>query len=87
MLTISNPAATRMSQLLATKTDDTVLRIVRRKRRMRLRWSLVRSDDRTFAHDGRVVLVLDGQVSESLSRRNLDLRKTTAGPRLTLRSN
>ena len=87
MLTISNPAAARMSQLLATKTDDTVLRIVRRNRRMRLRWSLLRSDDRTFAHDGRVVLVLDGEVSESLSRQNLGLRETTAGPRLTLKSN
>jgi hypothetical protein len=52
---------------------------------MRLSWSLERPDDRTFEHDGRVVLVLDGHVSESLSRRKLDVRQTAEGPRLTLK--
>jgi hypothetical protein len=74
-----------MAQLLTAKADDAVLRIIRRKDRLRLRLSLVRPGDQTFAHDGRVVLALDERMRRSLSRRQIDIRQTNGGPRLRLK--
>jgi hypothetical protein len=75
-----------MAHLLKAKADDSVLRIIRRKQRLRLRLSNVRSGDQTFAHDGRVVLALDQRIGTSLSLRQLDVRQTDTGPRLRLKS-
>jgi len=86
MLKVSTPAAQRMAHLLSPKEDDAVLRIVRDKGRMRLRVSLVRPGDQTVTHDGRIVLALDERMDRSLSKRQLDLRQTDAGPRLNLRT-
>jgi hypothetical protein len=86
MLKVSTPAAVQLAHLLHPKAGDAVVRIVRRKNRLRLRWSLVRPGDETFAHDGRVVLALDDRMRRSLSKRQLDVRQTDAGPRLRMKT-
>lgn len=84
MLSISDPAAARMTDLLVPRADDAVLRIVRRDGRYRLRVSRVLPGDQTFAHAGRVVLALDEQTKKSLAQRSLGLRHSATGPRLNL---
>jgi hypothetical protein len=86
MLTISSSAAARMAHLLSVKDNQDVMRIIRRDDRLRMQVSKLRPGDQTFVHDGRVVLALDQLLNKSLSRRELDLRQTTAGPRLRLKS-
>jgi Fe-S cluster assembly iron-binding protein IscA len=86
MLTISTPAAARMAQLLSAKAENKVMRIIRRDDRLRMQVSLLRPGDQTFVHDGRVVLALDQLLNKTLSRRELDLRQTHAGPRLRLKA-
>lgn len=85
MLKVSTPAAAQLAQLLNPRANDAVVRIIRRKNRLRLRWSLVRPGDQTFAHDGRVVLALDDRMGKSLSKRQLEVRQTDAGPRLRMK--
>jgi hypothetical protein len=86
MLTVTNPAGVRLAHLLETKAEDAVLRIFSRKRKFRLGVGHLRPDDRTFAHDGRVVLVLGARMSKSLAQHQLDIRETKKGPRLSLKS-
>jgi hypothetical protein len=74
-----------MAQMLNTKPDNAVLRIVQDDRRMRLRLSVVRRGDQTFLHAGRVVLALDRNVGETLSLGQVCVRKTVNGPRLRLK--
>jgi hypothetical protein len=84
MLTVTEQAGARLIQLLAASEDQSVLRIVQRDRRMRLRRDRARPHDSTFAHAGRVVLVLDEEISNRLAAGRLDIRQTDAGPRLKL---
>lgn len=86
MLKVSTPAAVQLAHLLNPRSGDAVVRIIRRKNRLRLRWSLVRPGDQTFAHEGRVVLALDERMRRSLSKRQLDVKQTDAGPRLRMKS-
>jgi hypothetical protein len=74
-----------MAHLLVAKPGDSVLRIVREDRRMRLRLGTVRPGDQTFAHDGRVVLALDEGIGTRLTGSRLDVRETDEGPRLRLK--
>jgi hypothetical protein len=75
-----------MAQLLKTRPGDAVLRIIRDHDRLRLRVGVLSPGDQTFAHKGRVVLVLDQRVSKDLALRHLDLREASTGPRLRLKS-
>ncbi|MGH7127415.1 MAG: hypothetical protein ACREIV_02515 [Planctomycetaceae bacterium] len=86
MLTVTESAGTRLSGFLRKSADETVIRIVRRRKRLKLRRDHQRPDDTTFIHDGRIVLVLDGRISDALAFRTLDVRQTERGPRLTLKS-
>ena len=85
MLTVTEQAGARIVQLLAEAGNESVLRIVRRKRRMRLRRDHARPEDARFTHDGRLVLVLDEDISQRLTAGTLDIRQTDEGPRLKLR--
>jgi hypothetical protein len=85
MLTVTEQAGARLVQMLGESPSESVVRIVRRRRRLKLRRDRARPDDATFAHAGRVVLVLDEQVSQSLASRILDIRQTETGPRLRLK--
>ncbi len=86
MLTVTNPAGVRLAHLLETKAENAVLRIFTRKRRLHLGVGRLRPDDRTFAHDGRVVLVLNARMSRNLAQHKLDVRETKLGTRLSLKS-
>jgi hypothetical protein len=86
MLKVSPPAAARMANLLTAKSDQAVLRIVRRHDRLRLTTGVLRPGDETFAHEGRVVLAIDRRIARSLSLRQLEIRQTPTGPRLRLKS-
>lgn len=86
MLTVTENAGARLTELLGESADDTVVRVVRRKRRLKLRRDRVRANDAQFSHDGRVVLVLDEQISKRLSSRTLHVRQTKDGPRLSLKT-
>ena len=85
MLKVSSRAAERMAHLLNAKSDEVVLRIIRRDNRLRMGFGHLRPGDQTFVHQGRVVLALDERVGKSLSLRQLDLRETKRGLRLRLK--
>ena len=85
MLTVTETASARLGELLSDSPQDEVMRIVRPNRRARMRRDHARPDDTVFTHNGRVVLVLDGAVADSLAARTLDLRQATTGPRLRLK--
>ncbi len=85
MLTVTAIAAERLSLLLNDTSLDRAVRIVRRKQGLKLRRDFARSGDTTFAHQGRVVLVLDARMAESLTTRTLDVRETEGGPRLRMK--
>jgi len=86
MFNISVPAAQRMNELLLSRGELAILRIVRRAGRFRLCVSQVREGDNTFAHGGKDLLVLDGAIHKLLTGRSLNTRDTAAGPRLKLAS-
>lgn len=86
MLKISPTAAARMADLLTAKSDNAVLRIVRRDDRLHLQTGRLRPGDETYAHEGRVVLAIDPRVAKSLTLRQLDLRETSTGPRLRMKA-
>lgn len=84
MFNISVPAAHRMNELLRSKDELAILRIVRRAGRFRLCVSQVREGDNTFAHGGRDLLVLDRATHQMLRGHSLNTRNTPAGIRLSL---
>jgi hypothetical protein len=86
MLQVSDRAAERMAHLLNAKSDDAVLRIIRREERLRMQFGQLLPGDQTFAHQGRIVLAIDQRIGKSLSLRHLELRETEAGPRLKLKT-
>ncbi len=86
MLNVTNPASARLAHLLESKGAAAVARIFFRKQKFRLSVGALRPDDRTYAHEGRVVLAIDASISRSLTKHKLDVRETTAGPRLRLKS-
>jgi hypothetical protein len=87
MLTLTQTAGARLTELLAGSSDETIVRIVRRKGRLKLRRDLERAGDVTFAHEGRVVLSLNPKMSKELSRRTLDVRAIrNSEPRLSFKT-
>jgi hypothetical protein len=74
-----------MAHLLSARPERAVLRIVDRDQRLRLRLGIVRPDDQTFEHDGRVVLAINEHLGKKLDRRRIELRETNDGPRLRLK--
>jgi hypothetical protein len=85
MLIMTSPAGARLAHLLESKGDAAVARIFIRKQKFRLGVGAVRPDDRTFAHEGRVVLAINARMAKSLAQHRLDVRQTAAGPRLNLK--
>ena len=86
MMTLTQTAGARLTKLLDGSPEDSVVRIVRRSGRLKLRLDHERSGDITFAHEGRTVLTLNQQISRELSKRTLDVRPKIAGPRLSFTS-
>jgi len=86
MLIVTTPAGARLAHLLESKGDSAVARIIYRKEKFRLGVGAVRPDDRTFAHEGRVILAIDARIAKSLAQHQLDVRETKTGQRLRLKS-
>lgn len=86
MLTLTTSAAARLSSLLSGASLDRAVRLVRQNERLKIRRDQARAGDTTFAHEGRVVLVLDARMAKSLQSRTLDVRETDRGPRLRMTS-
>jgi hypothetical protein len=87
MLTVTSGAGMRLLGKLAHKgaTDDVAMRFKRRPGGWTLGLDHARASDTAIMHEGRLVLLLDEQVSRAMSDRTLDVTDTEAGPRLTLR--
>lgn len=85
MLTLTDPACTRLSEILDDYPDDVVARIILTDGGLKLRRGTPRPGDEVFEHEGRPVLLLDERVSERLENKTLDIRQTENGPKLRFR--
>lgn len=87
MLNVTVPARDRLSFKLSSRkaAEDVAMRVTRKPGGWRLRPDHARPADTAITHEGRIVLLLDEQVSRRMTRRTLDVVETDAGPRLTLR--
>lgn len=89
MLNVTKPAFDRLCDRLdRKKADDNVaLRFTRREGGWKLGPDRLRPGDVTFDHEGRSVLLLDETAAKAMANMTLDVRDTSAGPRLRLRRN
>lgn len=85
MLTLTESAGTRLTQLLSENPDDTVVRLVPAQNGLALELSAVQSGDVTVAHGERTVLAMGAEVNEALADKTLDVQETEQGVQLTLR--
>lgn len=67
-------------------SNDEAYRFIRKKGGWKLRISGVQPDDRLLAHNGRNVLLLDGNVLRKMTKLTLDCTSLDSGRRLTLRA-
>lgn len=84
MLTISQPAYERLSEMLADRPEDVAVRLVLDQGRTRVRPGRRRQGDQILEHNGRTVLLLDERVARHLQERTIGIRQTAEGPRLRL---
>lgn len=88
MLSVTEAACTYLTQLLEKSTiaDDTAVRIVPSTQGdLKLRLDTPRSDDTTFDHAGRTVLLLDAQIAQRLVESTLDVEDADEGFKFVLR--
>lgn len=88
MLKVTTAALDRLSQKLDNKkaADEAALRFTRKPGGWRLQIDDPRPADKAFTHEGKKVLVMDGEVSQAMANMTLDVEKTGGGPRLRLLS-
>lgn len=86
MLTMTEAAGARLTNLLSSKSIGAVARIVQQSERLHLRVGTLRDGDQTFSHHGQVVLAIDSEIARTLSLRELDLCTTGRGARLRIKS-
>lgn len=86
MFNVSKAAVARVAEELdrLKASTDRVVRFFREKGAMHLRLSQINPDDQGFAHQGRVVLVVDRGLAEQLDQRTLDVKDTPSGTKLCL---
>lgn len=87
MLTVTTAAAAHLAQMLgaAEAPDDVAVRFVVEGSSLALTLDRPGPGDATFDHSGRMVLLLDEDVSELLADNTLDVEQTDAGSKLELR--
>jgi hypothetical protein len=86
MLTITNAAFSNLRDKLSNQPLEIAARLSRKDQRTRVRYGKQRPGDEVVEHDGRVVLLMDKSISQRLQHKVLDVRKTTDGPKLGLRT-
>jgi hypothetical protein len=86
MFTMSETAGEYLTTLLdnANAAEETAIRFVLDGNTLTPKLDNARPGDATFDHEGRMVLVLDAQVTQALDESMLDVRATEEGPKLVL---
>ncbi len=86
MVTLTYTAGERMAYMLSEHQDrdDVVMRIKLTKGDVEMQPDKIRPGDETFAHDGKVILVLDQQISQLLDNKTIDLMTDDDGSHLTI---
>ncbi len=86
MLTVTEAASAHLAQMLADAEapNDVAIRIVVREGGLVLALDSANTEDATFDHEERTVLVLDTEVSELLQEKTLDVQDTEEGPQLAI---
>ena len=86
MFTITEAAGEYLTALLdnADASEEAAIRFVLEGNTLMPKLDHAQPGDATFDHDGRMVLMLDGQVSQILTDSTLDVRATDEGPKLIL---
>ena len=86
MFEVTSDALDRLQAKLTLKDaqDREAFRFTRCNNGWKLRLDRIRSEDTTFAQDGRIVLLLDAAVTQAMGNMQLDVRSTDSGPRLKL---
>lgn len=77
MLTVTEPAAQRLSEVIqeAGVPEQAAIRLVYDGQRIGMQPDEERPGDTSFEHDGRTILVLDEQVATLLSEHKLDVQQ------------
>jgi hypothetical protein len=86
MFTMTETAGEYLSTVLenANAAEETAIRLVFDGNALTPKLDNVRPGDATFDHEGRMVLMLDAQVTQVLAESMLDVRATEEGPKLVL---
>lgn len=85
MLTITDAAWSRLSELSAAHPDVTEWRLIRRDGRVKCRRAVRRDNDHTFQQSDGPVLLMSPGLADRLAQRTLDAPATRRGRRLRLR--
>ena len=86
MLTVTEAAGVYLTQILdqANVASDTAVRFVAEENKLTPYLDNARPGDATFDHDGRIVLMLDADISQALTNKTLDVEDAATGPQLVL---
>jgi Fe-S cluster assembly iron-binding protein IscA len=86
MVTLTYTAGEHMAYMLSEhqNRDDVVVRIKLTKGDVEMQPDKIRPGDEAFDHNGRVVLVLDQQISQLLGNKTIDLMTDDDGSHLIL---
>ena len=86
MLTITNAAWARLTELAAAHPEVLEWRLIRRDGRIKCRRAVRRDDDHGFQRNDGPMLLMSPALAKRVSRKILDATSTRRGPRLRLRS-
>ncbi len=85
MLTVTEAAGAHLAAMIDRASEGAVVRIVFGFRGLEFQPSAPLPGDSEFTHRGRIVLVLDANLSQALKDKTLDVRHTEDGEELDLR--
>jgi hypothetical protein len=85
MLTVTESAWKRLSQLQSTRPGVTTMRLTHTDGLVKCHRGVQKKRDLIIDHPGRPTLVMTATVAEDLNSRTLDARETDRGPRLRLK--
>lgn len=84
MIKVTDAAAARLHELAGTAPEGRMLRLASEGERLNLLWDEKKPEDKAVSHEDATVLIFDGQISDLLDGRTLDVKQTEAGPALML---
>ena len=85
MLTITEAAWERLSQIQSTRPDVTAMRLTHKEGRVKCRRGVQKERDRVIEHTDRPTLLMTRTVAKDLTSRTLDAPETDSGRRLRLK--